>query len=175
MKINRTVTLTALAAAAALSVASPATAAPALQTFGDGVVTISGSTVTIDNGAGQYGGVYLKSRSTSGKKLSAVDFSFTNSGDTAGGAPRFSIPIDTDADGSTDNGYAFIDVNNCGSNTVSTESATCQVFFNSEPAGYANWNAFAAAHPTWRVDPSGIPFVIADAPGQYAVSDISLR
>lgn len=168
--------LVALTFAAALSVSSPAHAAPALQSFGTGVVTINGDgSVSIVNGSGEYGGVYLKSRSNSGKVLSAVDFSFTNTGNTAGGAPRFSIPIDTDLDGSTDNGYAFIDVNSCGGNFVSTTSGTCQVYFNTEPAPYANWDAFAAAHPTWRIDPGNIPFVIADVEGTYSVTDVVLR
>jgi len=180
MKTNRKIGVLALSSAAALAVASPASAAPTLQTFGTGGVTINSGTVTIVNETGEYGGVYLKSRSTGGKKLAAVDFSFTSTGDATGGAPRFSVPIDTDLDGSTDNGYAFIDVNNCGgssnvSTSVSTDNLNCQVFFNNEITGYANWDAFAAAHPTWRIDPSGIPFVIADAEGNYVVSNIVLR
>jgi hypothetical protein len=174
MTITRKSALTALTLAAGLSVASPAQAAPALQTFGTAVV--SGATVTIDNDAGEFGGAYLKSRSTSGKKLADVDFWFTSEGDVGGGAPRFSVPIDTDLDGTTDNGYAFIDVNSCGGATlVSTESSDCQVYFHTEPAPYANWDAFAAAHPTWRIDPGGIPFVIADVEGHYGVRDIALR
>lgn len=176
MNSTRKTALVALTFAAALSVASPTQAAPALQTFGTGVVTINNGTVSIVNDSGEYGGVYLKSRSTSGKLLSAVDFSFTNTGGTAGGAPRFSIPIDTDMDGSTDNGYAFIDVNNCGGGpSVSTENGSCQVYFHTEPAPYANWDAFAAAHPTWRIDPGNIPFVIADVEGTYSVTDVVLR
>lgn len=174
MTITRKSALTALTLAAGLCVASPAQAAPALQTFGPGDVEI-GETVTIHNDAGEYGGVYLKSRSTSGKVLSAVDFSFTNVGASAGGAPRFSIPIDTDRDGATYNGFAFIDVNNCGGNDVSTQNTACQVYFDIEPAPYPNWDAFAAAHPTWRIDPGGIPFVIADVEGHYEVKDITLR
>lgn len=175
MNNTRKTALVALTFAAALSVASPTQAAPALQTFGTGEVTINNGTVSIVNDSGEYGGVYLKSRSTSGKLLSAVDFSFTNTGDTAGGAPRLSIPIDTDMDGSTDNGYAFIDVNNCGGDFVSTTSSTCQVYFHTEPAPYANWDAFAAAHPTWRIDPGNIPFVIADVAGTYSVTAVVLR
>lgn len=172
MKTSHTVMLTALSCAVALSVASPATAAPALQTFG--TATLTDGTVTIVNGSGEYGGAYLKSKSTSGKKLSAVDFSFTNTGAVAGGAPRFSLPIDTDADGSTDNGYAFIDVNGCGGdNHVSTDNSACTVYFG--PDAYVNWDAFAAAHPTWRSAPGSIPFVIADVEGSYSVTDVSLR
>jgi hypothetical protein len=163
------------AVSAMLFVAPLAQAAPnKLQTFGTGDVAATGDAATINNDPGEYGGVYLKSRSQSAK-LTEVAFSFTSSGDVAGGAPRFSIPIDTDNNGSTDNGYAFLDVLNCGSNVVSTDSANCQVFFNNEITGYANWAAFAAAHPTWRIAPGGIPFIISDQPGNYVVNNIVLR
>ncbi|HVE26142.1 MAG TPA: hypothetical protein VNC22_12090 [Sporichthya sp.] len=174
MNTSRKLVLTAAACAAALSIASPAQAASALQKFGTGDVIITGSSVTIANDAGEYGGVYLKSKSASGKKLSAVDFSFANAGDVGGGAPRFSLPIDTDNNGTTD-GYAFIDVNSCGGAAlVSTDSPTSQVYFGSD-AAYANWNEFTAAHPTWRSAPGDTPFVIADVAGSYSVTDVSLR
>jgi hypothetical protein len=174
-RIRSAAILAAGACAAGLALAAPANAAAGLQTFGDGAVTIAGDDITIVNDAGEHGGVYLKSRSTSGKKLAAVDFGFTNTGSVAGGAPRFSLPIDTDADGDVD-GYAFLDVNGCdGDADVSTDNAGCKVYFHTEPAAYDNWDAFAAAHPTWRMAPGAIPFVIADVGGSYSVTDIVLR
>jgi hypothetical protein len=174
MKTNRTVALTALSCAAALALASPAQAASGLQKFGTGTVTVVGSSVTIVNGDGQYGGVYVKGKSSSSKALSGLDFSFRNTGDVAGGAPRFSLPIDSDLNSGTNNGYAFIDVNGCGGDpVVSTNNAACTVYFG--PDAYANWDALTAAHPTWRLAPGSSPFVIADVAGSYAVTDVSLR
>ena len=173
--------VTAAVASAGMLAAGPAVAAQPdkLQTFGTGDVTVAGNTVNINNDAGEYGGVYVKSKSNSGKSLSQADFSFTNNGgDVAGGAPRFSIPIDTDNNGKTGDGYAFIDVAGCGGTTgdytvVSTDNANCHVNFSG--VDYANWDAFAAANPTYRIDPGSIPFVISDQPGTYSVKDISLR
>ena len=143
-----------------------------LQTFGTGTVTVTGNSATIVNGTGQFGGVFLNSRSLSAKPLNAVHLSFDSSGDTAGGAPRFSIPID---DGSTVLKYAFLDMLGCGSTsgTVSTDLANCHVNFNS--VDYANWDAFASANQSFRIAPGQIPFIIADEPGKYAVSNIDLR
>jgi len=145
-----------------------------LRSFGTGDVTITGNSATIVNDAGEYGGVYLNSKSWSAK-LASVAMSFVSTGeDVFGGAPRFSIPIDTGGNAAVD-GYAFIDVNSCGSPTVSTTSSSCMVYFNTEPAPYANWAAFAAAHSDWRVAPGYIPFIIADVEGSFEVSDIQLR
>lgn len=161
--------------ALAIAFAGISTAAPnKLRTFGTGDVSISGGTVTIDNGSGHYGGVYRASRSLSSKPLRAVHISFTSSGDVAGGAPRFSIPLNTGQAESVAP-YAFLDVNNCGSNVVSTDSDNCRVFINFNGESFADWDALVAAHPTWRVKPGGIPFIIADQPGTYIVSNIDLR
>ena len=163
-----------VAAVAAIGFGSVGAAASAskLETFGTGTVTVSDNSATIVNGAGQYGGVFLASRSLSAKPLNAVHLSFDSTGDTAGGAPRFSIPID---DGTTVLKYAFIGVLNCGYaiGTVSTDLPNCMVNFNS--VDYANWDAFATANPTFRIAPGQIPFIIADEPGSYAVSNIDLR
>jgi hypothetical protein len=161
---------------ASLAIAGTVTAAPnKLRTFGTGDVTVTGTrSASIVNGVGEYGGVYVVGKSTYKRTLADVDFSFMSAGAVGGGAPRFSLPIDTNGDKTTD-GYAFIDVNSCGGSTlVSTSSATCMVYFNTEPAPYANWDAFAAAHPTWTTS-QDIPFVIADAAGSYNVSDIQLN
>jgi len=164
-----------LAAVAAIGFGSVAASASPnkLQTFGTGDVTVtSPDSATIVNGAGEYGGVYIKSRGQSAKPLNAVHFSFVSTGDSAGGAPRFSIPID---DGTGDLKYAFIGVLNCGYTTgeVSTDLSNCMVNFNS--VDYANWDTFASANPTFRIAPGQIPFIIADQPGNYAVSNIDLR
>lgn len=157
----------------ALSIALVGTAVAApLRTFGTGDVTRDGSTFTIVNDAGEYAGVYVKpqnpAKNQRGFLLSAADFSFSHSGDTAGGAPRFSIPIDEDGNGTTE-AYAFIDANSCGNTgVVSTNASNCVVYYG---AGvYANWDAFAAAHPTYRIS-EDIPFVIADQPGTYVISN----
>ena len=163
-----------VAAVAAIGFGGVAVSASAnkLQTFGTGEVTASYDSATIVNGAGEYGGVYIKSRGQSAKPLNAVHFSFDSTGDSTGGAPRFSIPID---DGTGVLKYAFIGVLNCGyaSGTVSTDLSNCMVNFNS--VDYANWDAFASANPTFRIAPGQIPFIIADEPGNYAVSNIDLR
>ena len=126
-----------------------------------------------------YGGVYISSKSNSSKTLSSTVFQFrNNAGDVAGGAPRFSLPIDTDGVGKTIEGYAFLDVAGCGGvsgdNTlVSTQSGICHVNFNG--TDFANWTSFAAANPTYRMSPGAIPFIIADAAGNYSVDSIVLR
>lgn len=183
--LGRTATLAAVASAGVMGLMTLSQAAPApktLQTFGTGVVTAGTDSATIVNDAGEYGGVYLQSKSQSGKTLGEVVFQFrNNNGDVAGGAPRFSLPIDTDGSGKTSDGYAFLDVAGCGGvsgdNTlVSTQSGTCAVNF--QGVDYTNWNAFAAANPTYRMAPGYIPFIIADAPasgGSFSVDDIVLR
>ena len=163
-----------VAAVAAIGFGSVAASASAnkLQTFGTGAVTVNGDSATIVNGTGEFGGVFINSRSQSAKPLIAVHFSFDSTGDSTGGAPRFSIPID---DGTTVLKYAFIGVLNCGysTGTVSTDLPNCMVNFNS--VDYANWDAFASSNPTFRIAPGQIPFIIADEPGRYAVSNIDLR
>lgn len=158
---------------ATFAITTAALAAAPLQQFGTGEVTITGTSATIVNDAGEYGGVYVKARSLNNKPLADVDFSFTSSGDVAGGAPRFSIPIDTDGDTKTTEGYAFIDVNGCGGDLfVSTTNEDCVVYFGDDV--YANWDAFAAANPTYRIS-KAIPFIIADVAGSYTVEDVSLQ
>ena len=172
-----------VAAVAAIGLGGVAASASAnkLQTFGDGTVTIGadGDSATIVLSAGQFGGVYLNSKSQSAKPLNAVHFSFVSTGDVTGGAPRFSIPIDTDGVGGTVEGYAFLDAAGCGgvsggTTPVSTSSPDCHVNFLG--ADYANWATFADANPTYRIAPGAIPFIIADGSvGSYAVEGIDLR
>jgi len=172
-----------VAAVAAIGFGSPASAAATtLQTFGTGVtiLTPDSASIALTDGL-QSGGVFINSKSLSGKPLSEVVVSFVSTGDVAGGAPRFSIPIDTDGVGSTNNGYAFLDALGCNSLatsgtmvTVSTALENCHVNFAF--VDYANWRAFAAANPTYRIGPGFIPFIIADGTaGTYKVSSIDLR
>jgi len=56
---------------------------------------------------------------------------------------------------------------------VSTTNPNCKVYYGSE--SFANWSAFAQAHPTYKIG-SAIPFIIADgSAGTYNVSDIDLH
>lgn len=175
----------ALAATFAVSiVASTATAAPAakpLQTFGTGVVVATSDSATITIDAGEFGGVFLTSKSQSSKSLAAVVFQFNNDhGDVNAGSPRFSLPIDTDGKAKTNDGYAFLDVTNCGGASgdgtlVSTQNPACGVNFAG--VDYANWATFAAANPTYKMGQGYTPFIIADDPagGAFAVKNIVLR
>jgi hypothetical protein len=160
----------------AIALAGVSTAANSkYRTFGTGQVSIAGGSATISNGPGEYGGVYLRSRSMSAKPLRAVHFSFDYSGSVAGGAPRFSIPLDTNHDRHID-GYAFVDALNCGdTGTVSTDDNNCKVFLNFGSESFDNWDDLVASHPGWRLPPRAIPFVIADQPGTYRISHIDLR
>ena len=163
-----------IALGAVLALASTVTANGNLRSFGTGDVSVHGGQVTISNDAGEYGGVYLNSRNLSSKRLRAVHISFVSSGDAAGGAPRFSIPLNTGHKEST-KPYAFLDVNNCGSALVSTDNSHCKVFLNFSSESFDNWADLVATYPTWRIAKAGIPFIIADQPGDYEISHIDLR
>ena len=151
-----------------------------LRCFADAPATCvlnSSTSATLDTTLGGDAGVYLSNgMATQGRPLSQVDFSFTyfcaNTLDLtsciSGGAPRWSIPISTDGDKKTTEGYAFLDAQGClnngtqpsgGALTVSTTVATCPVNF--QGVDYANWDAFAAANPTYTIA-SALPFVISD-------------
>ena len=165
---------------------SPALASPGLQTFADG-----GSTVTIDpdgsvsivlTDGSQDGGVYLNAKNQGNKLLNDVVFSFVSTGDENGGAPRFSIPINTTGASSSVAGYAFIDAAGCNgfvptsgaTVTVSTSNPACGVNF--QGVEYTNWATFAADFPTYRIAAGAIPFIIADGTaGTYQVNSIVLR
>jgi hypothetical protein len=184
---RRSIAASFVAVLACVAIAGTVIAAPKLNTFGSADVRVNGGTVTITTDDGQdpdwggpkYGGVYLNSKSLSGKYIGSVDFSFVSTGDVSGGAPRFSMPIDVDENGGVD-GYAFIDAGNCGGTsdnpvTVGTSNPACDVYFGSE--GFANWDAFYAAHPAYRMAPGAIPFIIADGAynSVYEISQIDLR
>jgi len=120
--------------------------------------------------------VYFAVSSLSGQLLSDVsDLSFSYTGTATAGSPRISLPIDTNNDGATDF-YAFIGAFYCndGSGLVDPlHDATCTIFYAGNISGDVNWAAFVAAHPTWRVS-SAVPFIVADDPGLWTVSNVHL-
>lgn len=109
-------------------------------------------------------------------------------GPPSGGSPRWSVAIDEDGDGIHEAGesYAFADATACndGDGFVGTsdaeDDATCQWFYEAE--SFPNWDAFAAAHPTYRIPrrtASGaqiVPaFIITDAPAHTLIWDVEVR
>jgi hypothetical protein len=148
-------------------------------TFGPGKIVLNekGKEASITNNPDQYSGLYATKAAPSAK-LTQVVFKFKTDGDVQGGAPRWSIPIDTDGD-QLKNGYAFLDAANCGATVgtndakdvtnVSTSNPDCKVFYGS--GDWANWAAFAADNPTYRIAKKNIPFIIADIAGDYHVYD----
>ncbi len=125
-----------------------------------------------------YAGVYIQNSNLDGKLIGEVNklaFSYNGTGAT-GGSPRISIPIDTNGDGSTE-AYAFVDTQGCndGSANIGTLDAindpTCTVAFG---ATYANWAAFVAAHPTYRIASDALTFIIVDQPGAFTVTNVQL-
>jgi hypothetical protein len=192
--MKKGITLAALAIAAALLTVGFASAAgtPHLSTFGTGDVFVNGDKAAMFVDAGEYGGVYRNK--TSNKTLGSVTLSFVNDRAAGGGAPRFSIPIDENGDkiADTHNGasiYAFVSADRCSTSAVSTSQADCIVDMNDGTGPYANWAAFVAANPTWRVatkEQVGVktngkpdyeetmPFIVADAQGDYLVHDVVL-
>ena len=145
-----------------------------------GVCTFTGSVATLNNvdndtdPYNNYSGVYLQNSNLDGKPLAEVSkLSFRYGGDDAtAGSPRFSLPINTGS-GSTAF-YAFVSAYYCndGAGLVdAVNDATCTIYAGSE--SFANWAELVAAHPTWKVGPNR-PFVIADDPGTWTVSDVQL-
>ena len=170
-RLRTGVVVAVLGGFAALILAGTSGAAPKgqLRTFGTGEVTTANNSATILIDVGEFGGVFEQSTGQQGKLLKDVTFAFTSRGDVAGGAPRFSIPIN---DGLFDpNGdYAFIDAAGCGAivgdnpgnvaTLVSTQNPACHVNFHG--VDYANWATFASSNPTFRIA-KDIAFIIADA------------
>jgi hypothetical protein len=158
------------------------------RTFGTGQVSIQNinnaelrQMVTIVNDAGEYGGAYATRVPAN---LTKTHLSFASYGDSTGGAPRWSVPIDTDGNRKTTEGYAFLDALGCGGHptsngfdfdnlvVVSTDSADCKVTFG--PDTFANWAAFVAANPTYRGS-RDTAFLIADQSGSYYLRRVEFR
>ena len=158
-----------------------------------GVVTLNNNSPT-DTPAGndvtgttnpndQYSGVFVENSNLAGKLLNTVNkltFSYAAASGTvaSGGSPRFSIPIDTNGDGTNDV-YAFIDTLGCNNGSAENgtldaiNDSTCTVAL-SDGSSYPNWAAFVAANPTYRIASDTIPFVIADQPGYWTISNVQL-
>ena len=126
-----------------------------------------------------YAGVYLQNTNLDGRRLSQVHnlgFSYDGTG-AAGGSPRLSIPIDEDGDGTTD-AYAFVDTLGCNDGSPNqgvldaTNDPTCLVAFGA--VVYPNWDAFAAANPSYRIATDALSFLIVDQPGDFTVADVRL-
>ena len=184
----------ALVALAALALASIAFAAPfggnKLYCFqGEGEVGFNGTCELTKDGAvidttdgdpnpnNNYAGVYVGNSKLEGQPIGDVEklsFSYAGTGVT-GGSPRFSIPIDEDGNGTTE-GYAFVDAVGCndGAGTVDAiNDQTCTVAYGS--ATYANWAAFVAANPDFRVAADAVAFIIVDQPGDVVITNVELR
>ena len=158
---------------------------------GDCTLITGGATLDATDGDenpnNQAAGVFYQVSGLSGKPLAEVNtanvrFTYAaGAGTTAsGGSPRVSIPIDADGNGSFD-AFAFADTLGCNdgnanSGTFMLGSATCHISYGADAPefpGYANWAAFAAAHPTGKVS-NDLPFVIADQPGFWTVTNVHL-
>ncbi len=174
-----------LASAGTASAANPLLCfdGPSEGTVYGGKCTLNaaGTGATLDNTdgdpQGSYSGVYFAVSSLSGKLLSEVDgLSFNYTGTATAGSPRISLPIDTDNDGDTEF-YAFIGAFYCNNGAGLVDpmnDTTCTIFHTTGPdAGYPNWDAFVAAHTTWRVS-DDVPFIVADDAGLWTVSNVHL-
>ena len=187
---------TLFAIVASLTIAGSVLAASTLvtQTNGLGFASVSSPTsATIGVvGSGGTGSalVYVRGKSTAaGKLLADVHFSATVAagGTVAGGAPRLTVPIDTNGDGKWDD-FATITWNSCGGTatngstldiavTMSTDGSTCGVTLNYAGTSFSNWADLATQHPTWRVASGATsrPFVIVDwAPTNVDLTGIDL-
>ncbi len=124
-----------------------------------------------------YAGVYVGNSKLEGLLIGEVEklsFSYTGS-PVVGGSPRFSIPIDTNGDGTTE-AYAFVDAVGCndGQGTVDViGDASCLVSYGG--VTYANWAAFVTANPTYRIASDAVTFIIVDQPGDFTITNVELR
>lgn len=134
------------------------------------------ATLTVTNAGLDWAGVYTEESTLYGQTLGEVrDLSFQYSGSPPGaGAPRFSVPIDSDGDGVT-NQYAFISAFYCnnGAGLVDAiRNPNCTIWM-SDGTSYANWAAMATALPNARIGADGYyVFVVADEPGVWTVNNV---
>jgi len=180
-----------LAFSASTVMAAAPSAAPGhnkIQCFdgGDATCTLNskgakGSATLVVNAGGAAGVYYLGyNDSVYGALLGDVtrlSFQYTGDAPTAG-APRFSIPIDEDNDGLTE-AFAFVPAISCNNGNGKVDvigDSTCLVYYAPDGvAGWANWAAFAAAHPTWEVAlTDNYLFAIADEPGTWTLSNVTI-
>jgi hypothetical protein len=142
----------------------------------DGTSAVLNNSVTGPDGS--YSGVYYAVSHWSGKLLSQItELSFNYAGTAVTpGSPRISLPVDLNNDGMID--YISIAAYYCndGAGLVDPmHDTTCTIWSNlngTTPLA-SNWAALVAAYPTLRVAHS-VPFVIADDPGIWTVSNVQL-
>jgi hypothetical protein len=126
-----------------------------------------------------YAGVYYVPQPMAGELIGQVHnlrFSYSGGIAVTPGAPRFSIPIDIDNNGTTE-WYAFADGVGCGpggtTGTVDViNNPSCSI--TTSVGTFANWAAFVAAHPTYRIATDAVSFVIADTPWKGIISNVVL-
>ena len=87
--------------------------------FGTAKINEKTNQASITNAPGEYGGLYATKKAPS-SKLTKLVFTFKSDGEVQGGAPRLSIPIDTDGNRGTTESYAFLDAANCGATVERT-------------------------------------------------------
>jgi hypothetical protein len=153
----------------------------ASEGYGNGVCSLrANGTATLTNpAAGDYSGVYVLNNNVAGKRLADINqlgFSFT--GDSTGGSPRITFPVDIDGDGAWDD-FVSADALGCSDGAGNVDvinDTTCLVSFNGGSGPAANsWAEFVALNPTVRVSNDGqVPFVIADQAGSYQVSNVRI-
>ncbi len=135
-----------------------------------GAVTLTTTTPGYD-----YAGVYTNDSTMYGQKLGEVKtLSFTYAGSEPGaGAPRFSVPIDTDGNGSNDQ-WAFISALYCNNGAGLVDAIndpTCTVWLGGVTP-YENWTALVAALPAARIATDQFVFVVADEPGTWVINHV---
>lgn len=183
-------TMLALASTAMAAKPDPLPAPSKLrtQTGGSGHAQVYGpDSAYLSTYPGGYALVYTMARSPEGKLLTEVDMGFVAETDShvSGGAPRLTIPIDTDGDGDWED-FASIDVFACGGTIdevgsltadvwVSTANPDCTVSLNYAGTSYANWDAFAAASPTYLIAEAQKSFIIVDWTAAVTLTSIDLN
>ncbi len=162
---------------------APATAAPPT---GNKIACEAGTPATctllspnrayLDTSDGGYAAVYTENSVAVGTPLSEITkLGFSYEGTTPyGGAPRISIGIDENGDGSGWDAFAFVDAAGCNDGFGKVDvinDSTCTVWYGS--TSYPNWAAFVAANPTYDIG-YAYTFVVADAPGEWTISNVQL-
>lgn len=144
--------------------------------------TLDGAEIntTVQGPNGSYAGVFQSINYIKGQLLSNVhnlNFSYAG-GPHVGGAPRLSIPIDEDNNGTWEH-FAFMDAPGCndGDEFVGRLEGradnTCGV--NYDGTDYPNWTAFKTAHPTFRIARNAITFIIIDQPAHYVIWRVQIN
>ncbi len=149
---------------------------------GNGTCRLIDNGAALDNpAAGDYSGVYVRKDGLQGKSLGAVtQLSFKYTRTVAGGAPRLSLAIDEDGNGSYEF-FAFADPNGCSGGADGTKAnlvdvindPTCLITTNNG-SSYPNYAAFVAANKDAKYATDQVSFVISDQPGRYRVVQVKL-